>query len=66
MAAQAEVPPGLTVGRRTPKYPKLPYSEGVTSSGEPGPNPQALPVWTLVQNYHRVARRFTATFAPPA
>ena len=31
--------------------------------GGAGPAPDDLPAWTLVQTYHRVARRFSAAFA---
>lgn len=35
--------------------------EGTEQPG--GPRPYDLPAWTLVQTYHRVARRFTEVFA---
>jgi DNA-binding MarR family transcriptional regulator len=31
--------------------------------GPPSPSPYDLPAWTLVQAYHRVARRFAEVFA---
>ena len=33
------------------------------AEGRPSPHPYDLPAWTLVQAYHRVARRFTEAFA---